>query len=67
MKLNNIKLLIDKIKKFCALWNIIEFALFGSVLRKYFTFDSDIDVMVQYHLQVKQTFYILEEMETLEN
>ena len=67
MKLNNIKLLIDEIKNFCDLWNVIEFALFGSVLRKYFPFDSDIDVMVQYHLQVKQTFYNLEEMEILEN
>lgn len=64
MKLNNIKLSIEEIKKFCDRWNVIEFALFGSVLRKDFRSDSDIDVMVQFHPQAKPTFYNLEEMET---
>lgn len=64
MKLNNIKLSIEEIKQFCDRWNVIEFALFGSVLRKDFHSDSDIDVMVQFHPQAKPTFYNLEEMET---
>lgn len=63
MKLNNITLSIDEIKNFCDRWNVIEFALFGSVLRKDFHSDSDIDVMVQFHQQAKPTFYNLEEME----
>ena len=63
MQLNNIKLSIEEIKKFCDRWKIIEFALFGSVLRKDFRSDSDIDVMVQFHPQATPTFYNLEEME----
>ena len=64
MKLNNIKRSIEEIKKFCDRWDVIEFALFGSVLRKDFRSDSDIDVMVQFHPQAKTTFYNLEQMET---
>ena len=63
MQLNNIKLSIEEIKKFCDRWKIIEFALFGSVLRKDFRSDSDIDVIVQFHPQATPTFYNLEEME----
>ena len=63
MKLNNIKLQIEEIREFCDRWKVIEFALFGSVLRKDFRSDSDIDVMVQFHPQAKPTFYNLEEME----
>ena len=63
MQLNNIKLPIDEIKSFCDRYKVIEFALFGSVLRKDFRSDSDIDVMVQFHPQATPTFYNLEEME----
>jgi len=34
------------ITDFCQRWNIIEFAVFGSVLRGDFRDDSDIDVLV---------------------
>ena len=35
-----------KLAEFCAKWKIVEFALFGSVLRDDFGPDSDIDVLV---------------------
>ena len=37
-----------QIADFCQRWNIIEFALFGSVLRDDFRPDSDIDVLVTF-------------------
>ena len=39
---------IDAIREFCEKWGIIEFALFGSVVRDDFGPESDIDVMVRY-------------------
>lgn len=36
----------DQIAEFCRRWEIIELALFGSVLRNDFRPDSDVDVMV---------------------
>ena len=37
-----------QIADFCQRWHIIEFALFGSVLRDDFRPDSDIDVLVTF-------------------
>jgi uncharacterized protein len=37
-----------QIAEFCQRWHIIEFALFGSVLRENFREDSDIDVLVTF-------------------
>ncbi|GAB4462669.1 MAG: hypothetical protein OHK0037_14010 [Elainellaceae cyanobacterium] len=36
-----------QIVEFCDRWQVVEFALFGSVLREDFRSDSDIDVMLQ--------------------
>ena len=44
-----IKLPMQQIAEFCQRWQVIEFALFGSVLRDDFRPDSDVDVMVQFH------------------
>jgi len=38
----------ERIADFCQQWKIIEFALFGSVLREDFRPDSDIDVLVTF-------------------
>lgn len=35
-----------KIAEFCKRWNVLEFSLFGSVLRSDFNSRSDIDVLV---------------------
>lgn len=53
----------EEIKAFCDRWQVIEFALFGSVLRDDFHADSDIDVMVQFDPNAHPTFLSLEQME----
>ena len=44
------KIFIDnkKIASFCLQWKIVEFAVFGSVLRDDFRPDSDVDVLVTF-------------------
>ncbi|HQP25604.1 MAG TPA: nucleotidyltransferase family protein [Smithellaceae bacterium] len=39
---------MESIKAFCAKWKIVEFSLFGSVLRDDFQSDSDIDVLLSF-------------------
>jgi uncharacterized protein len=63
MKLNNIELPMDEIQRFCDKWQVIEFALFGSVLRDDFRPDSDIDVMIQFDPQAQPTLFDLVHME----
>jgi len=41
---------LDQIKEFCQRWKIVEFSLFGSVLRDDFGPDSDVDVLVTFAL-----------------
>ena len=38
----------EKIADFCRKWKIVEFSLFGSVLREDFRPDSDVDVLVSF-------------------
>ncbi|MEG4420305.1 nucleotidyltransferase family protein [Microcoleus sp. LAD1_D5] len=45
---DRLKVSLDAIAQFCQRWNIVEFALFGSVLRDDFRPDSDVDVLVTY-------------------
>jgi predicted nucleotidyltransferase len=49
----NISLDMAAIEAFCQKWHIIEFSLFGSVLREDFGPDSDVDVLVTYDSQYK--------------
>jgi predicted nucleotidyltransferase len=42
------------IAEFCQRWHIIEFAVFGSVLRSDFRPDSDIDVLVTFAPEAKR-------------
>lgn len=63
MMIKAIKLPMEKIAGFCHKWQVIEFALFGSVLRDDFRPDSDIDVMVQFHPDAHPTFHTLDQME----
>jgi len=44
----NIALPMAAITDFCRRWQIVEFALFGSVLREDFAAESDVDVLVRY-------------------
>ena len=43
----NIELPEQRIAEFCRKWQVIEFALFGSVLREDFSPDSDVDVVIR--------------------
>jgi predicted nucleotidyltransferase len=63
MSVNAIELPMEKIAEFCDRWQVIEFSLFGSVLRGDFRPDSDIDVMVQFHSEAHPTFSTLDQME----
>jgi uncharacterized protein len=63
MTIPAIDLPMNAIAEFCARWQVIEFALFGSVLRDDFRPDSDIDVMVQFHPDAHPTFSSLDQME----
>jgi len=38
----------NQIAEFCRRWRIVEFSLFGSVLRDDFRPDSDVDVLVRF-------------------
>jgi predicted nucleotidyltransferase len=48
--MSQIRLTIDheQLRAFCARWQVVELALFGSVLRDDFGPDSDVDVMVRF-------------------
>lgn len=48
MNYHGIEIPEDKIADFCRKWKIIEFSLFGSVLREDFRPDSDVDVLVTF-------------------
>ncbi|GAB4461610.1 MAG: nucleotidyltransferase family protein [Elainellaceae cyanobacterium] len=69
MKLKTIELPIEQIQQFCDRWQIIEFALFGSVLRDDFRPDSDIDVLVTFAPEAKrglsETLQMKDELQTI--
>ncbi len=46
----------EAIVAFCKKWRIIEFAVFGSVLREDFRPDSDVDVLVTFAPGVEWSF-----------
>ncbi|WP_416676456.1 nucleotidyltransferase family protein [Egbenema bharatensis] len=58
-----IELPMEEIAEFCRKWQVVEFALFSSVLRDDFRSDSDIDVMVQFHSEAHPTLFDLAYME----
>lgn len=49
-----IDLPMEQITAFCDRWRVIEFALFGSVLRNDFRPDSDIDVLISFAPDAKR-------------
>lgn len=53
----------EKIKDFWHKWKIVEFALFGSVLREDFRPDSDLDVLVTFDPDANWGLFELVEME----
>nr|WP_297086355.1 nucleotidyltransferase family protein [Thermoleptolyngbya sp. C42_A2020_037] len=71
MKLKTIELPMEQIQQFCDRWQIVEFALFGSVLRDDFRPDSDIDVLVTFAPEAKrglsETLQMKDELQTIFN
>jgi uncharacterized protein len=53
----------DAIEAFCHQWNIVEFSLFGSVLREDFREDSDVDVLVCFAEEARWHLFDLMEMQ----
>src|SRR5947209_4479950 len=60
---------IEAIRTFCEKWGIVDFALFGSVVRDDFGSDSDIDVMVLFDPErisgLRDRFVMQDEFEAL--
>lgn len=52
------------VEAFCRRWDVIEFALFGSVLREDFGPNSDIDVLVTFDPQARPTLLTLIRMKS---
>ena len=53
----------EKLDAFCTRWQIIELALFGSVLRDDFGPRSDVDVLVRFESNVRHTLLDMVQME----
>jgi len=51
------------IAEFCRKWRVTEFSLFGSILRKDFRPDSDVDVLVRFHPDARYSLFDLVNME----
>ena len=54
---------LGAIEEFCRRYQVLEFALFGSVLRSDFRPDSDIDVLVRFEQTARPTLLTLARME----
>ena len=53
----------ERVAAFCARWRILEFSLFGSVLREDFRPDSDVDVLVTFDPEARWSLFDLVEMQ----
>ena len=53
---------MENIRAFCVKWKIVEFSLFGSVLRDDFRPDSDIDVLLSFEENTDWSLYDLVDM-----
>ena len=53
----------DKVTAFCKRWQIVELALFGSVLRDDFGPNSDVDVLVRFDPRARHTLFDLAQIQ----
>jgi predicted nucleotidyltransferase len=53
----------ERVAEFCARWRILEFSLFGSVLREDFRPDSDVDVLVTFDPDARWSLFDLVDMQ----
>jgi predicted nucleotidyltransferase len=54
----------DKISDFCQRWRVTELALFGSALRRDFSPESDVDVLVSFAPEAHWSLFDLVTMES---
>ncbi len=54
---------MEAVAEFCKRWEIVEFSLFGSVLRDDFAPDSDVDVLVTFAPHARYTLFDMVHME----
>ena len=60
----HINIHLDRLIEICQQWQILELALFGSVLRDDFNSQSDIDILVSFDNSAKITFFDLDTIES---
>ena len=53
----------DRIATFCKRWQVVELALFGSVVRPDFGPDSDVDVLVRFDPGARRTLFDIVRMQ----
>jgi len=58
----NLDITDDQLAAYCRKWRIVEFWLFGSILRDDFSPASDVDVMVRYEDDAPWTLFDMSEM-----
>ena len=63
MKKTSLAIPRKKIIGFCQRWNVVEFSLFGSILRENFSPESDVDVLVSFASRAKVSLFDLVEMQ----
>lgn len=52
-----------KIAEFCKRWKVVEFSLFGSILREDFNSDSDVDVLVTFAPDAQVSLFDMAQMQ----
>ena len=62
MKKKKIRIPRKKISEFCLRWGVVEFSLFGSILRDDFRPDSDVDVLVTFSPEAQISLFDLVQM-----
>jgi uncharacterized protein len=50
------------VREFCHRWKIVEFSVFGSILREDFRPDSDVDVLVEYEKDAEWSLFDVMQM-----
>ena len=62
MEKKKIRIPRKKIAEFCRRWGVVEFSLFGSILRDDFRPDSDVDVLVTFSPEARISLFELVQM-----
>ncbi len=62
MSKTKIRIPRKKVAEFCRHWGVVEFSLFGSILREDFRPDSDVDVLVTFSQEAQISLFDLVQM-----